>query len=577
VAKVEAATHGERNETLNKAAFSLGQLVEAGHLNEGEVIGRLYEAAMVNELAEDDGPRAVMDTIHSGLRGGSEHPREIPGRAGSVSESRSEATWSDPVELPSGLKPVAPYDSNFLPRAITPWVLDIADRMQCPPDFVAVSALVALGATIGRKIGIRPQIRTDWLEVPNLWGCIVGRPGAMKSPAMMEALKPLHRLEFEAHAENKVELKAYNHSREVYELRKHDAQAKAKASLKKGTEIDFPQVDEPEVPTARRYIVNDVTYEALGQILADNPNGVLAYRDEMVSMLKSLDREEWAAARGFFLSAWDGKGGYTFDRITRGKTRIDAACLSMLGSTQPGRIAEYIRRAITGGAGDDGLIQRFGLLVWPNQDPNWVEADRFPDTKAREKAWSTFTRLAELTPEAVKAETDQFGTIPFLRLDEVARGLFAEWHRDHELRLRSGTLHPALESHLSKYRKLVPALALINHLSDGNAGPVNDVAVLRAIAMSRYLESHAVRLYAAGTEAETTAAKAILGHIRRGDLTDAFTARDVHQHGWSNLTDKDQVRAGLALLEEYDWIAGVSVETGGRPRIVYRINPRGAS
>jgi putative DNA primase/helicase len=362
--------------------------------------------------------------------------------------------------------------------------------------------------------------------------------------------------------------------REVYELRKYDAQAKAKASLKKGVEIDFPQVDEPEVPIARRYIVNDVTYKALGQILADNPNGVLAYRDEMVSMLKSLDREEWAAPRGFFLSAWDGKGGYTFDRITCGKTRIDTACLSMLGSTQPGRIAEYIRRA-TGGAGDDGLIQRFGLLVWPDQDPEWIEADRYPNAESRDAAWSTFKRLTELTPDAVKAETDQFGTIPFLRLDKVARGLFAEWHRDHELRLRSGTLHPALESHLSKYRKLVPALALINHLSDGNAGPVNDVAILRAIAMSHYFESHAVRLYAAGTEAETSAAKAILAHIRRGDLTDGFTARDVHQRDWSNLTDKDQVRAGLALLEEYDWIAGVSVETGGRPRKVYRINPRG--
>jgi putative DNA primase/helicase len=37
---------------------------------------------------------------------------------------------------------------------------------------------------------------------------------------------------------------------------------------------------------------------------------------------------------------------------------------------------------------------------------------------------------------------------------------------DLEKRLR-GDLHPALESHLAKYRKLVPALALICHLVDG--------------------------------------------------------------------------------------------------------------
>ena len=63
--------------------------------------------------------------------------------------------------------------------------------MQCPLDFVAIPALVALGSVLGRKIGMRPKRKTDWIEVPNLWGGIVGRPGMMKSPAMGEALKPL--------------------------------------------------------------------------------------------------------------------------------------------------------------------------------------------------------------------------------------------------------------------------------------------------------------------------------------------------------------------------------------------------
>jgi hypothetical protein len=57
--------------------------------------------------------------------------------------------------------------------------------------------------------------------------------------------------------------------------------------------------DESEKPKAPRYVVNDATYEALGVILADNPNGTLAFRDELVSLLKTLDREEHIAARGF--------------------------------------------------------------------------------------------------------------------------------------------------------------------------------------------------------------------------------------------------------------------------------------
>jgi len=485
--------------------------------------------------------------------------------------------WTDPVELPNSLKPVAPFEHKFLPRNIAPWVHDISDRMQCPPDFVAVSAVTALGAALGRKLGIRPQQQTDWLEVPNFWGCIVGRPGAMKSPAMEEALKPLKRLDAEARKTNEAALKDFAAEQDAFELRKQDAQKKAKSALGGGEDISISsmlRIDKPEAPKSRRFIVNDCTYEALGEILAENPTGVLACRDELVSLLKTLDREEYAAARGFFLTAWSGKSGYIFDRIIRGRTHIEAACVSLLGSTQPGKIAEYIRRANVGGAGDDGLIQRFGLLVWPDQSSEWKNVDRYPDGKARQLAWETFQRLSDLTPASIGAEIDQYESIPFLRLDDDAQHLFTEWRGTLELRLRSGDLNPAMESHLAKYRKLVPALALINHLTDNGTGPVDEMSTLRAIQFSEYLETHARRAYAAGSEAEAAAAKAILTHIRRGDLVDGFTARDIRQRDWANLTDRDQIQAGLGLLADHDWIAAERIDTGGRPKITYRINPR---
>jgi hypothetical protein len=486
-------------------------------------------------------------------------------------------SWSKPVELPTGLKPVAAFDYDFLPAVIAPWVRDISDRMQCPPDFVAVSAMTALGSAAGRKIGIRPQRRTDWLEVPNFWACIVGRPGTLKSPAMAEALKPLQRLEAEARKSNALAMKDFAAAQEAYELRKKHAQKKAAAALDKGADIaKILQLAVPEKPKACRFIINDITYEALGEILADNPHGVLASRDELISLLKTLDREEYAPARGFFLTAWNGTTGYTFDRIIRGHTHIEAACLSLIGSTQPGKIAEYMRRAVTGGAGDDGLIQRFGLLVWPDQSPEWRNVDQYPDSAARNAAWNVFQRLSELSPASVGAEADQYEAIPCLRFDDGAHVYFSEWHEGLQRRLRSGDLHPAMESHLSKYRKLVPALALINHLTDNGVGPVTEEAALRAISFSQYLESHARRAYAAGSEAEAAAAKAILGHIRKGDLVDGFTARDIHQRDWSTLTDRDQVQAGLGLLAECDWLAADLVKTAGRAKTVYRINP-GAS
>jgi hypothetical protein len=484
--------------------------------------------------------------------------------------------WPDPKPLPDGLLPVAPFDYAFLPESIAPWVQDISERMQCPPDFVGVAAMVALGSAIGRKVAIRPQRKTDWFEVPNLWACIIGRPGAMKSPAMAEALKPLNRLDAQAREDNERAAKAFAIEAEAHKLAKEAAATKVRAALKEGKHgvsamLDLP---EPEEPKGRRYVVNDCTHEALGAIMADNPNGVLAFRDELVSLLKTLDREDNAAARGFFLTAWNGTGGYTFDRIIRGRTHIEAACLSLLGSTQPGRIAEYIRRA-SGGAGDDGLIQRFGLLVWPDQPPEWRNVDRYPDSAARAAAFETFARLDALDPDAIGCERDTFEPLPFLRFDNAAQVLFEEWRADLETRLRSNELSPALESHLAKYRKLVPGLALIGQISEGG-GQIGEAALLRALAFAEYLETHALRAYGAASEAETASAKAILARIKRGELSDGFTARDIYRNAWAHLSDREQVQAGLDLLADFDWLKLRTVPTSGRPRATYAINPKGA-
>ncbi|HEY8162617.1 MAG TPA: YfjI family protein [Methylocystis sp.] len=518
--------------------------------------------------------RRTPPPLSIGWNDGQGKPSAVSIRVSENQTSATRATWAAPKPLPSGLFPVPAFDLQFLPKTVSPWAADIADRMQCPLEFVAVPALVALGSTLGRKIAIRPQRRTDWLETANLWGCVVGRPGAMKSPAATEALKPLQRLEANAREDHGLALKEYAKAEALTKIRRDEAGRSARAAIKSGGDAaSCFDIDEPEEPKAKRFIVNDTSYEALGEILADNPNGVLAFRDELVSLLKTLDREEYAAARGFFLSAWNGTGGYTFDRIVRGRKHIEAACLSLLGGTQPGRIAEYMRRAVAGGAGDDGLIQRFGLLVWPDQSPEWKEVDRFPDSDARKAAWGTFEAFEGASPEAFGAQRDEYDALPYLRFDDAAQELFAEWRADLERRLRAGELSPALESHLSKYRKLVPALALINHLADQGVGSVTEAATLRALALSEYLEAHARRAYAAGSEAETASAKAVLSRIRKQDIVEGFTLRDIHQKGWANLSDRDQVKAGLDLLVDYDWLIVKVENTGGRPRTTYAINP----
>ncbi|MBA3670323.1 MAG: DUF3987 domain-containing protein, partial [Sphingomonas sp.] len=140
--------------------------------------------------------------------------------------------WPDPTPLPNGLLPVKQFSYALLPEPLRPWVQDIAERMQAPAEFVAVTAIVAAGAIIGRKVGIRPQQHTDWHEVPNLWGCIIGRPGVMKSPSMKAAMALLYRLETEAREDHTIRMEVFK-GREVERAMRADASKIAmKARLK---------------------------------------------------------------------------------------------------------------------------------------------------------------------------------------------------------------------------------------------------------------------------------------------------------------------------------------------------------
>ena len=92
--------------------------------------------------------------------------------------------------------------------------------------------------------------------------------------------------------------------------------------------------------------------------------------EEIIGLLKQLDASGQEVARSFYLTAADGDKSYTFDRVIRGKgLHIEALCLSIIGGTQPGVVAPYVRQAVGGGAGADGLLQRFSLMVYPDISP----------------------------------------------------------------------------------------------------------------------------------------------------------------------------------------------------------------
>ena len=83
------------------------------------------------------------------------------------------------------------FDLSFLPETLAPWVSDIAERLQCPPDYVG-----SLRGDCARLIDWPPcwhqATGDDGLDrIPEPVGLrSIGSPGMMKSPAMQAALAP---------------------------------------------------------------------------------------------------------------------------------------------------------------------------------------------------------------------------------------------------------------------------------------------------------------------------------------------------------------------------------------------------
>ena len=139
-----------------------------------------------------------------------------------------------PKPLPCELTRVMPWHDELLPADLREYVRDVAERTQCPPDFIGVALVVAVSAVVGRKFTIHPKQHDDWMVVPNQWGIVIGRPSAMKSPALKQALRPLHALESRARKQYGLAEADHKASSELLEMERNAAKVKAKKLLSSG-------------------------------------------------------------------------------------------------------------------------------------------------------------------------------------------------------------------------------------------------------------------------------------------------------------------------------------------------------
>jgi len=488
-----------------------------------------------------------------------------------------------PTPLPHNLPTVPKFEAELLPSVLSVRAQEIAKTTQAPIDFIAVGFLVALSSIVARHIAIRPKAADNWTVVPNLWGLIVGRPSAKKSPALTAALAPLDRLEDKAGENHETELQNFQNSQQFHGHQVKANHSKIQKLLKKGDDVSKSDATalieetsnaEPQAPPCKRYVANDSTSEKLGELLRDNP-AILVYRDELQGFFAGLERHGQESARAFYLEAWSGDRPFKVDRISRGSIRIPRLCVSVLGGIQPGPMGSLMREIQRNSRSNDGLLQRFQVAVWPDLSKRFELIDSEPDKEVWRQTVKLFEDLAVFDIERADVVTPD-GSIPYLRFADDAQKIFSAWLLDHENRLRNEELPECLEAHLGKYPSLVPSIALILHLAEGLTGRVGFDSVAKAIAWAKYLEAHAKRLYAPLTGADFVSAKALARKLKSKALPAMFKQRDVYRKGWANLSTPDEAKVAIEILEDHEWIHSETLDhaaTGGRPAVAYKTNP----
>ena len=493
------------------------------------------------------------------------HIRDLKEFLGVGTETGEVNPLGQPQKLPPALRPVPALDENFLPDALRDAVIDLADRLQCPPDYLAVAMLSAAGAIVGNKVGIFPYANDEsWEVYPALWGGVVGDPGSKKTPSLQHAHRPLQHLESMASQKYAQAMQTYKQAMIQHE--------KALSNWNRNKSIGLMPTP-PVEPKRERYVVHDSTYQALGVILADNPRGILALADELSGLLQSLDTAGQEAARGFYLTGWSGTGGYSFDRIGRGSISLDRYCLSVFGGFQPDRVKAYVQFSQRGSTKNDGLLQRFQLLVWPDPMGNFQLVDRPPNKTAIDEYHKAMLALPKLTEQPFPSANRLPNGSQLLHFTTTAQQVFNSWYVQNEKMLTSGGLDSARQSHFAKYRSLVPALALLFHLLEGHTGPVCEDCLYRAISFAKYLKKHADRIYDSVSGQDHAAIRALAERLLKSQLVDGFTCRTLMLKGWAGLSTKEQAHNAIEALVEYNWLVETEIRSGGRPTVKYSLNP----
>jgi len=229
------------------------------------------------------------------------------------------------------------FPVDAFPEEIQAIIHDVVTNLKAVPDFFGSALLFTASVAIGNRFRVRKKQKH--LQSAALYIALVGEPNTGKTFPFMLALEPLIKFNRDLASQYKKALNAYN---DYYKLSKEERELQP----------------EPVLPVYRQYLVEDTTTEALLKALADNPEGLGLFDDELDGWFRNLSRYHKEGGVTPYLKIYDNTP-ITVNRIERGCSYVECPFLSIGGGIQP-EVLKQLGKSNTG----NGFIDRI-LFAFP--------------------------------------------------------------------------------------------------------------------------------------------------------------------------------------------------------------------
>lgn len=458
--------------------------------------------------------------------------------------------WQEPAPFWRVEPP--PFPLTALPVPILQrFVQEVSAAFQTPHDFAAMGVVSALSGAIGNRRRI--HIVGEIFQGACLWISIIGRPGTGKSDPVEKALEPISNL-------HEANIKAYLEEKDAYEL-----ELTAWENLKKEDRSDKPQP-----PTPKRLMVADHTMEGLALDLANNPLGMVLYRDELATWLAGFDKYRAAGGgsdRANWLEIWRSRAIDVSRKTGTRVVYVTRPFVTVIGTIQPNRLQELL------GNMDDGFSDRL-LCVYPISTVSPLPMHGINP--------STMKAYREVIETILEQEPGEDGKALVVELSKPALARFRERARGLDDALRDDSLAAGIAGCFAKLRIYASRFTLLMHqaaAAAGNAEPLRaDIEHVEAAwDLVDYLQGHARLVHAAKlSDPEAQRASHVLDLLARKGWA-SFTRRQVYMWLPTRFVRPDDADAALKLLCDHGFVRERPMpERTGRgrpPSQVYDVNP----